>query len=746
MAIWKMLAATGTFDGGTLTVLGDFTLDTSIDTDTGTLRPDNEIIVPASAATREIAGHIIVGQSGGHTLAAFNVAEGSADIDLDVSAVLSDIFPSSGNFTTTKIGPGTMRISGSEANTFDRTAIRVSEGTLVLAHSVSDGAIPTGKLVIGDSGSTPGLDIVRYQADEQIAAASGADVSINSFGVLDLNGFTDSISNLVLRGGTVDLGGGTLAFTRLTVLEPNSTVMGPGTVDLGGTGFRDLFIHHDLEIEATLSNGGFEKNSAGTLTLSGSEANSLTHTSSIRGGVVVLNKSVTDGGIQQEIRVGNASTGDGGELRLGASEQILAAPGVLVDVAGTGLFNLNGFDESIQDLELNRGGTVTTDGGTLSIAGQIDVNRFSSSTTSASISGNLDLNGTSTLIDINRQSAADIDLDLSATVSNGGISKTGDGTLALTGANIYSGGTSIDGGTLLANNTAGSATGSGDVVINTDGTLGGTGEVSGLVTANSGGTVSPGMSAGVLTIEDVQLNVGSTFLVEIGGLTPGSEYDVLMVGDSVDLGGNLAVQLIDLGGGVFTPDAGDRFDILIANDLTGTFDNVANGGRLNTLDGMGSFLVSYDETSDTVELSSFFSGLAGDYNDDGAVNVDDYTTWRNNVGSSAGTLPNDADGGVIGQAQYETWKANFGSTTSGSPSEAVVPEPASALLLIVTIVAVMPYSNKSRGMRKQAEAEASAESPTEDASSATAARCSQTWAMLIKRVDEVDPLKWDLRW
>ena len=44
-------------------------------------------------------------------------------------------------------------------------------------------------------------------------------------------------------------------------------------------------------------------------------------------------------------------------------------------------------------------------------------------------------------------------------------------------------------------------------------------------------------------------------------------------------------------------------------------------------------------------------------------------------------------------------------------------------------------------MRKKAEAEASADSSSEDAISATTAtRSSQTWAMLIKRVYEVDPL------
>lgn len=51
------------------------------------------------------------------------------------------------------------------------------------------------------------------------------------------------------------------------------------------------------------------------------------------------------------------------------------------------------------------------------------------------------------------------------------------------------------------------------------------------------------------------------------------------------------------------------------------------------------------------------------------------------------------------------------------------------------------YSNKSRGVRKKTEAEASAASSSEAVASAAAAtRCSQTWAMLIKGVYEVDPL------
>jgi hypothetical protein len=49
------------------------------------------------------------------------------------------------------------------------------------------------------------------------------------------------------------------------------------------------------------------------------------------------------------------------------------------------------------------------------------------------------------------------------------------------------------------------------------------------------------------------------------------------------------------------------------------------------------------------------------------------------------------------------------------------------------------YSNKSRGMRRKAEVEASSE---DNASAAAATRSSQTWAMLIKRVTDSDLNPW----
>lgn len=87
---------------------------------------------------------------------------------------------------------------------------------------------------------------------------------------------------------------------------------------------------------------------------------------------------------------------------------------------------------------------------------------------------------------------------------------------------------------------------------------------------------------------------------------------------------------------------------------------------------------------------TLFSGLLGDYNGNGIVDAADYVVWRDNLGAPAGTLPNDPNVGLlIGEEQYDTWATNFGSTSgSGSLSDATVPEPASALLLIMASVAV----------------------------------------------------------
>ena len=147
--------------------------------------------------------------------------------------------------------------------------------------------------------------------------------------------------------------------------------------------------------------------------------------------------------------------------------------------------------------------------------------------------------------------------------SVGRLTKTGGGTMAVTNANTYTGDTYLEAGTLLVNNTSGSGTGTGNVIVN-GGTLGGTGTISGAVTV-AGGTVAPGLSPGLLTTGSVAFDDTSTFSVEILGtlfdeVQSQFDYDRLRVNGDVALGDS--VLEVALG---YHPATFDEF-LIIEND------------------------------------------------------------------------------------------------------------------------------------------------------------------------------------
>ncbi len=120
------------------------------------------------------------------------------------------------------------------------------------------------------------------------------------------------------------------------------------------------------------------------------------------------------------------------------------------------------------------------------------------------------------------------------------------------------------------------------VQVQSGATIGGTGNsnTGSGNTIQSGAFVSPGTSPGILTLNTLTFNAGSTLDIEIGGTTPGNlstDHDQLNIFSTVNLGG-AALTLTQFNG--FVPTAGQQF-VIVNNDnadaITGTFAGLAEG-------------------------------------------------------------------------------------------------------------------------------------------------------------------------
>ncbi|MJS20627.1 AIDA autotransporter-like protein ShdA, partial [Salmonella enterica subsp. enterica] len=471
------------------------------------------------------------------------------------------------------------------------------------------------------------------------------DVTDNA--VLELNtggDFTNAISG---SGQVVKSGDKTLTLSGANSYTGGTTISGgtlvASNVEALGTG--DITDNATLELNA---GGDFANNIGGTgsvvksgdktLTLSGS--NTYTGGTTISGGTLVATNV-------EALGTGNVTDNATLELSTGGD--------FANNIGGTGSVVKSG-DETLTLSGANSytGGT-TISGGTL-------------------VASNVEALGTGDVTDnatLELNTGGDFDNAISG---SGQVVKSGDKTLTLSGANSYSGATTISGGTLVATNV--DALGSGDVTddatleLNTGGTfdnaISGSGQVvksgdetltlSGTNTYSGGTLISGGtlvasnveaLGTGDVTNDAVlELNTGGTFDNAISGsgqVVKSGDKMLTLSGANSYSGGTLisdgtlvASNVEALGSGDVTNDA------VLELNTGGTFDNVISGsGKVEksgddalTLSGSNTYTGGTLISGGTLVASNVEALGTGDVTDNATLALNAGGDFTNNIGGT----------------------------------------------------------------------------------------------------------------
>jgi len=359
------------------------------------------------------------------------------------------------------------------------------------------------------------------------------------------------------------------------------------TIQSGAT-WTEGFVHWHL-LNATASGAKNTYTNSGTHSTTSQDKLISLGKQTGRGDVEINNSGTMSGATNVAILTSGYQSGH--DLRIINSGTISSANGITYSQSG-------GIDTCIHGSSAgcfeNSGDiTATAEGG---YAIKVDGSNNTLGITGGTIIGKIVENGTQSgnVVKFNSSS----DLSFGATIENNfALTKTGSGYLTLTGANTYSGTTTVSQGTLYAGNSSSSGTTiiAGNVTV-AGGSLGGGGTIGGNVTVSSG-KLTPGNSIGTTTISgDLTVNSGTTTEIEI---SPSSNDKIIINGD-IALDGTINIRpasgtysagtytLIDGSGG-------------IGNVLSGTF----NTESFSDASRLAGFLrsISYDTVNRKVILT-----------------------------------------------------------------------------------------------------------------------------------------------
>lgn len=348
-------------------------------------------------------------------------------------------------------------------------------------------------------------------------------------------------------GTSIALHGGSLRLTEtFTLTRTGGIALGVdgGSIDVasGKTVTLAADLVNGVADYANTTLGSLTKSGAGTLVVS--DSNTYTGATVLNEGVLSVS-SIKDGA---EFYSGTYGSGGAAASGIGASTgnyRNLVFNGGTLRYTGAAASSNRGFTIGANGgtLDASGSGALNFTGGQIFLSGSNTARSFTLAGTHAganTLGGSLGDNGTGAT----------------------SLVKSGSGTWVLTGSSTYSGGTLINAGTLLVNNPTGSGTGTGSVVVQTAGKLGGNGTISGAVSVE--GTLAPGNSIESLSTGALTITSTGTLDIELGRSSGTPVSDRVKVTGVVSLasGANLKLTLYS---GLTSPQDGDLF-FLVDND------------------------------------------------------------------------------------------------------------------------------------------------------------------------------------
>jgi hypothetical protein len=449
-------------------------------------------------------------------------------------------------------------------------------GTIVMSANSGNrirGILPSNRLInqitIRGSGQIGNEQLSLLNQGTIIADNASARLLIdpNSDGVTNTGTMMATAgATLVLDDETfTNVGGTILADTNSRVDLDDSTIVGGTLVSVGTGRFRAL----DAELSALTIAGGtnIEVAQNDTLTLVGSIVND---------GLISLLGAINSS--QLEVKGAVTLLGSGNiTMSNSANNEITAAGGGAALTIGQFQMVSGAGDIGRNQVSLTNLGTIAATQPTPLIINNAGGNFTNSGKLKAMGTGGLALADAA----VTNFGSVEVMSGSLVTAAGSFTQSGGAGVVSLMGGSFSSGGFSLQAGSLR-----------------------GTGTVGGPVTATGTGTIEPGGAGAIGTLTfNSALNLGPTtgLFFDLGGTAPGTGYDRIN-GTNVTLNGSLFLSFVN--GYQFTVTSADTLTLINASTaLNGTFAGLANGSRLTTADGFGSFQVNY--FANTLTLSNF---------------------------------------------------------------------------------------------------------------------------------------------